>query len=63
VAFRKVCEHADVLYRYLAECERLAAVTQMVNLEAPSFKRFNADGTLLSPGSTSVDVKRSHIRS
>jgi hypothetical protein len=56
-------EHADVLFRYLAECERLAAASQMVNLEAPSFQRFNADGSLLSAGSTSVDVKRSHIRS
>ncbi len=34
----------------------------MLNLEAPSFQRFNADGSLLSAGSTRVDIKRSHIR-
>ena len=56
-------EHADVLFRYLAECERIATTSMMVNLEAPSFQRFNADGSLLSAGSTSVDIKRSHIRS
>jgi hypothetical protein len=56
-------EHADVLFRYLAECERVATSAMMVNLEAPSFQRFNADGSLLSAGSTSVDIKRSHIRS
>src|ERR1039458_4990741 len=38
-------EHADVLFRYLAECERLASTSMMVNLEAPSFRRFNADGS------------------
>jgi hypothetical protein len=56
-------EHADVLFRYLAECERLAAASQMINLAAPSFRRFNADGTLLSPGSTSADHKRPNVRS
>lgn len=30
-------EHADVLFRYLAECERIASTSMMVNLEAPSF--------------------------
>ena len=28
----------------------------MVDLEAPSFQRFNADGSLLSAGSISVDI-------
>ena len=60
---RATGEHADVLFRYLAECERIATTSMMVNLEAPSFQRFNADGSLLSAGSTSVDIKRSHIRS
>ena len=55
-------EHADVLFRYLAECERLASTSMMVNLEAPSFRRFNADGSVLAAGSTS-EVKRPDIRS
>ena len=41
-------EHADVLFHYLAEYERIATSSMMVNLEAPSFQRFNADGSLLS---------------
>ena len=55
-------EHANVLFRYLAECERIATSSMMVNLEAPSFRRFNADGSILAAGSTS-EVKRPDIRS
>ena len=43
-------ELADVIFRYQAECERVALSTQMVNFLAPTLTLFNQDGTVLAAG-------------
>lgn len=54
-------EHADIIFRYLSECERVCSSAQMANFLAPSFGRYSADGVLLAQGKDFDDPR--NIRS
>jgi hypothetical protein len=43
-------EHADLIFKYLSECERFCAQQQMINYLGPSLSRYAADGTFLIQG-------------
>lgn len=45
-------EHADLIFRYLNECERHCAEHQLINYLGPSLARFDGSGRLLANGST-----------
>lgn len=50
-------ELADLIYRYLTECEKFCALEQKINYVGPSFSRFSPEGEKLAqkPGqATSV---------
>lgn len=42
--------HADLIYRYLNECEKHCAENQLVNYLGPSLARHDAEGNLIAQG-------------
>lgn len=46
-------EHADLIYRYLSECEKHCAEHQLVNYLGPSLSRFDAEDTFMAQGPAS----------
>lgn len=47
---RATGEHADLIFKYLSECERFCAQQQMINYLGPSLSRYASDGTFLIQG-------------
>jgi hypothetical protein len=43
-----VGELADLMFRYLSECETRCAEKQLVNYLAPSFTRYDIDGRVIA---------------
>lgn len=49
-ALRATGEHADLIYRYLTECEKHCSEQQLVNYLGPSLTRYDAEGKRLAQG-------------
>jgi hypothetical protein len=45
-------EHADLIYRYLTQCEKFCAEQQLVNYLGPSLSRYDQEGNLIVTGAT-----------